>query len=251
MEDTKLEGGYSSLPEQREIEKREMEGSRVLDLAPQVPKWGSGQHSPSGRAGPQGQACQRQGGRERDRASIYSDGFFQSCGEQNRETESGFVLALLPTVRKQDNKETPWGIVDPLCHPPLIEPKGTAPPWDMSENMHPVTTRSTSPTQKGKETELYAGLFGLLTEDMAVMAVKGFLIDDCVPGKVYSPPFLSKQSQMPAAQVHQMQEIAHLRVHIEKIPVSLMGSINCVWAVACLLTNYQCGPLVKAWAKEQ
>jgi hypothetical protein len=100
---------------------------------------------------------------------------------------------------------------------------------------------------------------------MAVMADKGFLIDDCVPGKVYCPPFLSKQSQMPAAQVHPTQEIAHLIVHIERligriklnklfqseIPMSRVGSINCIWTVVCLLTNYQCGPLVKAWAKEQ
>ena len=41
-------------------------------------------------------------------------------------------------------------------------------------------------------TELFkqSGLFGFLTEDMAVMADMGFLIDDGVPGKVYHPPFV-------------------------------------------------------------
>ncbi|CAB1321137.1 unnamed protein product [Coregonus sp. 'balchen'] len=38
-----------------------------------------------------------------------------------------------------------------------------------------------------KELFKQSGLFGLLTEDMAVMADKGFLIHDCVPGKVYRP----------------------------------------------------------------
>ena len=109
-----------------------------------------------------------------------------------------------------------------------------------------------------------SGILGLLTEDMAVMADKGFLIDDCIPGKLYRPPFLSKQSQMPAAHVNKTQEIAHLRDHDEgvigriklcqlfqsDVPVSLMGSINALWTVACLLSNYQYGPLVKAWAQK-
>lgn len=115
-----------------------------------------------------------------------------------------------------------------------------------------------------KEITKQSGIVELLTEDMAVMADKGFLIDDCIPGKLYIPPFLSKQSQMPATDVNKTKEIAHLRVHVERIigriklcklfqseiPVSLMGSINALWTVACLLSNYQYGPLVKAWAQE-
>ena len=113
-----------------------------------------------------------------------------------------------------------------------------------------------------KELFKKSGILHLLTEDMAVMADKGFLIEDCIPGKLYRPPFLSKHCQMPAEHVKKTQEIAHLRVHVERvigrikfknlfhsdIPVSQMGSINSTWTVACLLTNYQYGPLVKAWA---
>ncbi|CAB1336028.1 unnamed protein product [Coregonus sp. 'balchen'] len=37
------------------------------------------------------------------------------------------------------------------------------------------------------------------------------------PGKVYRPPFLSKQSQMPTAEVNLTQEIARLRIHVERV----------------------------------
>ena len=70
-----------------------------------------------------------------------------------------------------------------------------------------------------KELFKQSGLQHLLTEDMAVMADKGFLIQDCIPGKLYRPPFLSKQSQMPADQVKKTQEIAHRRVHVECIKI--------------------------------
>uniref|UniRef100_A0AAR2IUP2 THAP-type domain-containing protein n=1 Tax=Pygocentrus nattereri TaxID=42514 RepID=A0AAR2IUP2_PYGNA len=60
-----------------------------------------------------------------------------------------------------------------------------------------------------KELFKQSGLAKLLTEEMAVMVDKGFLITDCVKCKVYCPPFLSKQSQMPAYQVTETQSIAH------------------------------------------
>ncbi|KAJ8356868.1 hypothetical protein SKAU_G00196620 [Synaphobranchus kaupii] len=82
--------------------------------------------------------------------------------------------------------------------------------------------------------------------------------------KVYCPPFLSQQSQMPTLHVHQTQEIAHLRIHIERvirrvkenklfdttIPLTIAGSINQLFTVACLLSNYQCRALVEEWAKD-
>ncbi|CAB1321440.1 unnamed protein product [Coregonus sp. 'balchen'] len=97
---------------------------------------------------------------------------------------------------------------------------------------------------------IQSGIQHLLTEDMAVMANKGFLIDD--------------HSQMPTAEVHQTQEIARLRIHMERvirrvkenklfntnIPLAIAGSINQLFTVACLLSNYQCRALVKKWAKE-
>ncbi|KAK6490659.1 hypothetical protein HHUSO_G5260, partial [Huso huso] len=114
-----------------------------------------------------------------------------------------------------------------------------------------------------KEIFKQSGLLSLLTKDMAVMEDKGFLVDNCVPCKIYRPAFLSKQTQMPEQQVRETQSIARLRVHVERlirrvkenklfdtiIPLSIAGSINQLFSVACLLVNYQCGPLVKAWAK--
>ena len=89
------------------------------------------------------------------------------------------------------------------------------------------------------------------------------LIDDIAPCKVYRPAFLSGRSHMSACDVRETQAIARLRVHVERlirwvkehkffdavIPLRLFRSINQIYAVSCLLTNYENGPLVKAWAK--
>ncbi|XP_034091416.1 uncharacterized protein LOC117558962 [Gymnodraco acuticeps] len=68
-----------------------------------------------------------------------------------------------------------------------------------------------------KEIFKQSGIAALLTENMAVMVDKGFLISDCCKCKVYCPPFLSKQKQMPAYQVRETQAIARLRVHVERV----------------------------------
>ncbi|XP_076835008.1 uncharacterized protein LOC143480995 [Brachyhypopomus gauderio] len=110
-----------------------------------------------------------------------------------------------------------------------------------------------------------SGIVQLLTPEMAIMVDKGFLVDDCVPCKVHRPAFLSSRSQMPASEVRKTQSIARLRVHVERlvrrvkqhklfdtvIPLSFTGTINQFYTVACLLVNYQNGPLVKEWAKGQ
>nr|XP_055049623.1 uncharacterized protein LOC129435205 [Misgurnus anguillicaudatus] len=97
-----------------------------------------------------------------------------------------------------------------------------------------------------------SGITSLLTPDMAIMVDKGFLVEGLVPGPVHRPAFLSKMAQM---------SIARLRVHIERlirrvkenklfdttIPLSIAGSINQIFTVACLLSNYQNRPLVKKW----
>ncbi|KAM4740444.1 uncharacterized protein FYW61_002183 [Anableps anableps] len=114
--------------------------------------------------------------------------------------------------------------------------------------------------------ELYAGSIGdeqitresgiltLLAPGMAVMVDRGFLIDDIIPCKLYRPAFA------PAAGVRETQATAHLRVHVERlvrrvkehkffdseIPPCLFGSVSQLYTVACLLTNYENGPLVKA-----
>ncbi|XP_034061864.1 uncharacterized protein LOC117539709 [Gymnodraco acuticeps] len=114
-----------------------------------------------------------------------------------------------------------------------------------------------------KEIFKQSGIAALLIENMAVMVDKGFLISDCCKCKVYCPPFLSKQKQMPAYQVRETQAIARLRVHVERvirrikenklfdgvILLSHAYNINQLFAVACMLSNYQNKALVKKWVK--
>ncbi|XDV16305.1 hypothetical protein PO909_016081 [Leuciscus waleckii] len=96
-----------------------------------------------------------------------------------------------------------------------------------------------------------SGITSLLTPDMAIMVDKGFLVDDLVPGHVHRPAFFSKRAQMSEVDVLKTQSIARLRVHIERlirrvkenklfdttIPLSIAGSINQIFTVACLLSN--------------
>ncbi|KAJ4933065.1 hypothetical protein JOQ06_029902 [Pogonophryne albipinna] len=73
----------------------------------------------------------------------------------------------------------------------------------------------------------------------------------------------STQNQMPAYQVRETQAIARLRVHVERvirrikenklfdgvILLSHAYNINQLFAVACMLSNYQNKALVKKWVK--
>ncbi|XP_039470111.1 uncharacterized protein LOC120440833 [Oreochromis aureus] len=129
----------------------------------------------------------------------------------------------------------------------------------------PVTFISNLYAGSVSDKELFkqSGIAEKLTEDMAVMVDKGFLITDCCKCKVYCPPFLSKQKQMPAYQVKETQAIARLRVHVERvirrikqnklfdsvITMSHVYNINQMFAVACMLSNYQNTALVKKWVK--
>ncbi|XP_039511235.1 uncharacterized protein si:ch211-262i1.5 isoform X2 [Pimephales promelas] len=116
-----------------------------------------------------------------------------------------------------------------------------------------------------KELLLQSGIVSLLKPGMAIMVDKGFLVDDCVPCKVYRPAYLFKQEVFPANEVKETHSIARLRAHIELlicrvrqhqlfdrtvIPLSNIRTINQLHTVACLLTNYQNGPLLQAWAKD-
>ena len=74
----------------------------------------------------------------------------------------------------------------------------------------------------------------------------------------------SQRAQMPEVDVLKTQSITCLRVHVERmirrgkenkffnttIALSIAGSINQLFTVACLLSNYQNGPLVKKWRYE-
>ncbi|KAM4741348.1 uncharacterized protein FYW61_002859 [Anableps anableps] len=103
-----------------------------------------------------------------------------------------------------------------------------------------------------KELFKLSGIAEKLTEDMAVMVDQGFPIRDCCKCKVYSPSFLSKQKE-PGDQVTKTQAKERLKVHVEQvigrikqnklfhgiISLSHAYSINHLFAVACLLSNYQ------------
>ena len=89
---------------------------------------------------------------------------------------------------------------------------------------------------------------------------KGFRISDLlekVPATYAIPPFLtSKRKQFEENEVAATQNIARVRIYVERairrvkenhlfdrvIQLSLAGSINQLWTVACLLKNFR-GPL--------
>jgi hypothetical protein len=106
-----------------------------------------------------------------------------------------------------------------------------------------------------------SGILDLLEPGDQVMVDKGFPIGSVLEEKHCSlviPPFLrhASNAQFTAEQVTETQKIARLRIHVERairrikeyhifdgvIPITLAGSINQIWAVCCLLTNFK-GPL--------
>ena len=104
------------------------------------------------------------------------------------------------------------------------------------------------------------GIIDLLEEGDTVMADKGFTIEKLVQEKSASlniPPFLQSCRQFTPSDVSKTQEIAAVRIHVERaiariktfhlfstpIPLALVGTVNQLWTVAALLTNFQ-GPLI-------
>jgi hypothetical protein len=104
------------------------------------------------------------------------------------------------------------------------------------------------------------GLLDLLEEGDVVMADKGFTIrKDCEARKasLNIPPFLKQNAQFTPGEVAETQEIATLRIHVERaiqrvkdnnlfksvIPLSMVGTVCQLWTIAVLLTNFQ-GPLI-------
>ncbi|XP_077440188.1 uncharacterized protein LOC144062563 isoform X1 [Vanacampus margaritifer] len=87
-----------------------------------------------------------------------------------------------------------------------------------------------------------SGLISLLKPEMAVMVTKDFIIDDdIVPCKIYRPAC--------DLRVHVERNIRRVKEHKffeSEIPVQLFGSINQIYSVACLLMNYENGPLVES-----
>ncbi|KAJ0009124.1 hypothetical protein NQD34_016539 [Periophthalmus magnuspinnatus] len=99
----------------------------------------------------------------------------------------------------------------------------------------------------------------LLSPDMDKMDEKGSQVDDLVSGGVHRPVVVPKGAEMPKEEVLRTRAIGRLRVHVERaiqrvkenkvfdtiIPLSISGSINQIFTVACLLSDYQHAPLYK------
>lgn len=93
------------------------------------------------------------------------------------------------------------------------------------------------------------------------MAAKGITFEDILPlGVSFNiSPFLGRYDQMPAEDVIATQEIASLRIYVERavnkvkkfqifdrvIPLSLFRVVNQMWSVCAMLRNMQ-DPLIGA-----
>ena len=102
-----------------------------------------------------------------------------------------------------------------------------------------------------KEITRVSGILDLIEEGDSVMADKGFEIADLLSIRKASlniPPFLNTSDQFTAEDVEETQSIAQVRINVERairrikeyhifntvLPLSLAGSINQIWTVACL-----------------
>ena len=100
----------------------------------------------------------------------------------------------------------------------------------------------------------------LLEPGDVVMADKGFIIQDLLTPRgctLVTPNFLAKKGQFSKEEAEQNKALSILRVHVERanrrfkefhffdspVALTLAGSVNQLWCVACLLTNFQ-GPLI-------
>lgn len=101
-----------------------------------------------------------------------------------------------------------------------------------------------------------SGILDLIEPGDQVMVDKGFVIEDLLAEKGASlviPPFLTAaRGQLSKSEVKETQNIARLRVHVERairrikcfhifdgvVPLSSFTSINQIWTVCCLLTNF-------------
>ena len=100
------------------------------------------------------------------------------------------------------------------------------------------------------------GILHLLEPGDTVMADKGFTVEKVLAERnvnLLIPHFLSSRSKFSKQQVAENDAITTYRVHVERairrvkenrifhgiIPLSLLGSVNQIWAVCCLLSNFR------------
>ena len=128
-------------------------------------------------------------------------------------------------------------------------------PWGSVSFVSQLYTGSIS----DKAITLVSGILDLIEAGDEVMADKGFLINDLlarVQASLVIPPFLGQKGQFTSDEVELTHLIARLRIHVERairrikeyhiwdtvIPLSLAGSVNQLWTVCAILTNFR-GPL--------
>lgn len=116
-----------------------------------------------------------------------------------------------------------------------------------------------------KEITRCSGILDLLEPRDSVMADKGFDIEALLNTHgvgLNIPPLLQARGQFTMEQVVETKTIAKLRIHVERairrikefhifdsdVPLNLVGSINQIYTIVCLLTNFQ-GPLIMKAAK--
>lgn len=108
-----------------------------------------------------------------------------------------------------------------------------------------------------------SGLLNLLQPGDSIMADKGFVLKKDLEKRQVGlniPPFLRQNAQFDSSEIQETETIARLRIHVERImkrikenrifatnmPLSLVGSVNQIWAVACMLANFD-KPIVSGW----
>ena len=99
------------------------------------------------------------------------------------------------------------------------------------------------------------------------MSGKGFDIEDILHKKKVKlniPPYLQSKGQFSVTEAKNTKSFSKLRIHVERairrikeyhifdsdIPLNMLGSINQIYAVICLLTNFQ-GALINSAANDQ
>ena len=111
-----------------------------------------------------------------------------------------------------------------------------------------------------KELVKRSGLLPLLEPGDQLMADKGFDIKDMLEPigcEITILAFLASKGQFSKEEPLHSKKIQNVRVHVERaihrvkefhffdqvVPLTVIGSINQIWTVACLITNFQ-GPLL-------
>ena len=105
-----------------------------------------------------------------------------------------------------------------------------------------------------KEITWCCGILDLLEPGDSVMADKGFDVEALLKEKGISlniPPFLEKQQQFSQEHVKEIKNVERAIRRVKEfhlfdstLPLASLGSLNQMFTVACLLTNFQ-GPLIR------